>query len=79
MAAERHHRLPRSRFPVDYKGSKTKTPGGRNNLTRVSTPFHTAYHRLFGNMTASEIASLLSDAWIDPDWQLIARKRPKIK
>lgn len=70
--SDKHHRRPRSRFPPDYKGSKTRTPNGRNNISRVDQGCHRAYHKLFGNMTAPEIASMLSDCWIDPDYRLVA-------
>ena len=60
----KHHRLPRSR-------------GGGNgrNVIKVDEELHRAYHRLFGNRTAPEIAELLSKVWIDPDYEMIAIRR----
>lgn len=62
---EKHHRLPRSR-------------GGSNdprNISVVRSKYHSAYHLLFGNMTAKEMASLLNSVWIDPDVRFVVRKR----
>ena len=65
----RHHRKPKSR-------------GGGNhhtNLSTVSQKDHQAYHNLFGNMLPDELAAMLTDTWIDPDYYLVAvpRKRKK--
>lgn len=64
----RHHRLPRSR-------------GGGNELSNISIveqKRHCAWHLLVGNMTAPEIASMLTDTWIDAKYYLVAvpRRRP---
>ena len=64
---ERHHRLPRSR-------------GGSNaprNISIVSRDLHRAWHRLVGNMNAEEVAAMLTDTWIDPDYYLVAIPRDK--
>ncbi len=64
---EKHHRLPKSR-------------GGTNeprNISRVRVKYHRAYHLLFGNMNAQEIARVLTDFWIDPDYYLVAVPRNK--
>lgn len=64
---ERHHRLPRSR-------------GGRSspdNIVVVDRDDHRAWHRLVGNMDAEEVASMLTDTWIDPDYYLVAIPRHK--
>ena len=47
-----HHILPRSR-------------GGRseNNIKRVPNSYHEAYHKLFSNMTPSEILEYLQKMW----------------
>lgn len=68
---DRHHRLPRSR-------------GGTNhprNISLVEQKQHRAWHLLVSNMTADEVAAMLTDVWIDPDYYLVAipRKRPSRK
>lgn len=64
-----HHRLPESR-------------GGTNeqrNISIVPKSYHDAWHHLFGNMTAEEVAQSITDTWICPDFYFIAvpRKRKK--
>jgi len=58
---DRHHRLPRSR-------------GGGNqhsNISLVLVKHHRAFHLLFGNATAEEVAEELNRRWIDPRKKLI--------
>lgn len=64
---DRHHRRPRSR-------------GGSNdasNISIVRRGDHKAYHRLFGNMLPDEMAAMLTDTWIDPDYYMVAVPRNK--
>lgn len=64
-AYHKHHRKCRSR-------------GGKNdkrNISIVQQNQHVAYHILFRNMEPEEIAKLLNDVWINPDYELIARKK----
>ena len=64
---QRHHRKPRSR-------------GGTNeerNITLVKPEDHQAYHKLFGNKLPQEMANMLSDTWIDPDYYLVAIKEKR--
>lgn len=74
---ERHHRLPRSR------GGHHTTKGKRDNVTLVERELHRAWHLLFGNMEAPEVAAMITDTWCDPDYYLVAvprdRKQPKGK
>jgi hypothetical protein len=62
---EKHHRLPRSRG------------GGNNpeNLSRVRSKYHRAYHLLFGNMTPREMAMYLNAIWIDSNVQFVVRSK----
>ena len=65
---DRHHRLPRSR-------------GGSNearNISVVERKLHVAWHLIVGNMNAKEVAKMLSDTWIDPDYYLVAVPRHKV-
>jgi len=64
---DRHHRLPRSR-------------GGSNdarNSSIVERKLHKAWHMLAGNMTAPEVAAMLTDTWIDADYCLVAVPRKR--
>lgn len=64
---ERHHRLPRSRG------------GGSSpdNIAIVSRDLHRAWHLIVGNMDAEEVAAMLTDTWIDPNFYLVAVPRQK--
>jgi len=58
----KHHRVPRSK-------------GGDNserNLSFVPCNKHEAYHMLFANLPPEEVARILTQTWIDPDYKLIA-------
>jgi len=68
---ERHHRLPRSR------GGTNNHP--KHNIVLVSRVLHRAWHSLFANMTAPEVASAITDCWISPDYYLVAIPRKKKK
>ena len=61
----RHHRKCRSRG-----GSSDAS-----NISIVPQNQHQAFHLLFQNHEAPEIASLLNRVWIDPAWELIAHPR----
>lgn len=71
----RHHRLPRSR------GGTDNFPPG--NVVNIEQEIHRAWHKVVTNMTAKEIAKMLSDHLIDPRYYLIAvprkRKQPRGK
>ena len=62
---DRHHR-------------KCRSNGGTNearNISIVEQSKHRAYHTLFQNMTPHEVARLLTEVWVDPDFEIIARKK----
>lgn len=63
----RHHRVPRSRGGSDHTC----------NISIVRERDHKAFHRLFGNMLAEEVAAMLTDTWIDRDYYLVAVPRKK--
>ena len=66
---ERHHRRPRSRGGTDH----------HSNISHVRQTDHRAWHTLFGNMLADEVAAMITDTYIDSDYYLVAipRKRKK--
>jgi hypothetical protein len=61
----RHHRKCRSNGGTDES----------RNISWVNKYDHQAYHMLFQNFEAERIAEILNNIWIDPAWELIARKR----
>ena len=62
----KHHRKPKSR-------------GGGNsqrNISIVPIVQHQAWHTLFANQSAEEIAEAINRHWLDPDYKMVAvRKR----
>lgn len=57
----KHHRKPRS------IGGADKT----DNISLVSESSHQAWHTLFGNKTAPEIALIINAKWLDPDYMFM--------
>jgi hypothetical protein len=66
---ERHHRKPRSK-----KGGNEP-----RNISMVRSGLHIAYHKLFQNKDAEEVAEVLNKTWIDPDKILICVDRADLK
>ena len=61
----RHHRLPKSR-------------GGRDsgqNISVVPVNQHQAWHTMFNNMQAWEIADKINRVWLDPEYELVLVRR----
>jgi hypothetical protein len=58
---DRHHRKPSS------IGGKNDN----NNISIVNQKQHRAWHILFRNKTAPEIAALINEFWIDPDYVIV--------
>jgi len=59
---------------------KAKVNGGSGyipspNMVEVDVLEHRAYHLLFGTKTPEQVAAILTKKWIDPDYELVARKR----
>jgi hypothetical protein len=64
-AYSRHHRKPRSIGGTDEE----------RNISNLPIRKHRAWHILFENMTAFEIANEINVRYLDPDWILIPRRR----
>lgn len=64
-----HHRRPRSRG------------GGNNpeNLSGVPVNYHQAWHKLFANLSPQEIAAIINDCWLDPDFYFVTIPRKKVQ
>jgi hypothetical protein len=44
-------------------------------MSHVSVSKHRAWHNLFRNFTAQEIAEKINDIWLDPDFILVVKRR----
>lgn len=65
-----HHRKPRSKGGTDHP----------ENISQVKRKFHEAYHLLFADKSPQQVATILTDIWIDPAWELTATlKKPPLK
>ena len=64
---DNHHRRPKSQNGDDSK----------RNVVRVLTSKHRAYHQIFQNKLPKEVAKILTDTWIDPDYYMVAIPRKK--
>jgi len=63
----RHHRRPRS-------------IGGSNkdcNISLVYRDQHTAWHQLFRNFEAEQIAEIINRTWLDPDYEFVCVRKPE--
>jgi hypothetical protein len=61
----KHHRLPKA-----HGGSNSE-----RNISVVPMIKHRAYHTLFGSMPPDLIAAYLTAVWIDPDYEMIIRRK----
>ena len=62
-----HHRKPK----------KLRGSGNIDGPNMVHVPIvqHRAWHTLFGTKTPAEIAIILNETWLDPEWFMIAVRR----
>ena len=67
VGLSKHHRLPTSRGGTN----------SRRNISIVREDHHNAFHLLFSNRNVWELAKLLNDIWIDPDYHLVVKRRPR--
>ena len=65
MAKTRHHRKPKS-----FGGGNNK-----RNIVKIPDKFHRAYHILFGAGNVHDVAKRLNETYIDPDFELVVRRR----
>jgi len=61
----KHHRKPKS-----LDGSNDPA-----NISLVRHVQHHAWHTLFTNLTVWEIVRLINDVWIDPEFEVVVRKK----
>jgi len=62
-----HHRCPRS-----LEGRSNP-----ENISIVPIKEHQAWHLLFKNRPPEVIAGIINKRWIDPEWEMVVRKRKK--
>jgi len=68
----------RKRRATDKHHRKCRSLGGLNeprNISEVPRNKHEAYHLLFSNLTAPQIADVLNMFWLDPDYFMVAVPR----
>lgn len=65
MKKTKHHRRPR------VLGGN----GEKRNISIVPDHLHKAYHLLFGEGNPHRIAYLLNEYYIDPDYEVVIRRR----
>lgn len=66
--------------PTSWHHRKCKSHGGDSspgNLVQVPDKKHQAWHLLFQNHPVSVIANIINQTWLDPDFELIVRRRQK--
>lgn len=64
----RHHRKPRS------IGGKSEP----RNIVRIPGNKHAAWHTLFANWVPEKIARIISETYLDPDYELIAIRKEEL-
>lgn len=78
MIPKKFQPKPQDRKTIHHR--KCVSNGGTDrirNLSLVKSKQHEAYHLLFANGTPHDVAQILNDIWIDPDYELIVKKRKK--
>lgn len=68
LGLHRHHRRPRS-------------IGGDNsnrNISLVCRDKHEAWHRLFRNHEAEDIARIINEVWLDPNKEFVCVSRKEV-
>ena len=63
----RHHRRPKS------LGGTDEFPP--NNISWTKRKHHEAWHKLFGTAHPVQIARIITELWLDPDWEMVARRK----
>ena len=65
-----HHRLAK------VNGGSGRLSSG--NMIEVDVIAHRCFHKLFGTKNPEQVAAILNKTWIDPAYELVARKRNEI-
>jgi len=62
----------------DIHHRKCVSRGGTDsecNISIVPVKFHVAYHLIANNLSPEALAKVLTERWIDPEYEMIARKK----
>ncbi len=65
---DKHHRRPKSRGGT----------GHERNISLVDKELHSCWHKLFDNYSPETIAAIISELWLDPDWELVAVRKDEL-
>ena len=61
-----------------HRRAKTNRGSGKissGNMVEVRADHHRAFHLLFETKSTPDIARVLNETWLDPEWMLVAIKR----
>ena len=61
----KHHRKPRKLGGTDEK----------RNIALVNHKAHQSWHLLFNHMNPYQIAEVINERWLDPDYQFVVKRR----
>ena len=78
----RSRRKHKNKFPEgsNWHHRKPKVHGGSGdlasgNMIHVCRKKHAAWHILFETVTPQQVARRINETWLDPDWELVARRK----
>lgn len=63
-----HHRKPRSKGGTDHP----------SNISHVKRKFHEAWHLMFADKSPLEIAELINEIWLDPEYYFMCVERKNV-
>lgn len=66
----KHHRHPKS-----HKDSYSGDINEERNIVNVKRRLHDSWHNLFQDKSPQEIARIITQVWISPDYEMIVRRR----
>lgn len=70
MAKGKHQMNSHHRKPTSIGGTSED-----RNISYVNRKQHEAWHTLFSNHTAPTIVAIINEKWIDPDYEIIVRRK----
>lgn len=80
MNKKRHHQnRKKAKNRLSWHHRRCRSNGGAStpeNLSRVPALQHEMWHALFSNECAERIAEIINLVWLDPEWELVAIKKP---
>ncbi|HEY1501876.1 MAG TPA: hypothetical protein VGF88_20045 [Acidobacteriaceae bacterium] len=70
--------MPRTNSGLTHHHRKPGSLGGtrsRENISRIPAKKHTAWHILFQNFSAEQIASEINRLYLDLDYEIVVRRK----